>query len=173
MTEEQNPYANVNVQVLKRRECAAVQKCATIPHVGSYTVGQHAHAALELLLLLNPKPNAALIKGVHFLGSPDRWFGELTPFAKDTPVLATARAPVEAEAHKLLQQAWKLKPDDQRWLLAVDGLAYYLWLGDQLAFGNRHVLPAFNDQKARLAKLDMPEQCKLLFSAYQWGRTGA
>lgn len=167
-----NPYAQLNVAVLKHREAAAVQRCHTIPHVGSYSVGQHCHDALSLLFILHPKPSPKLIRALHFHDVAERWVGDMPTLAKRIDVLGKALDIVETKVLAELGHTYGLSKDEQRWLHAIDAVEFMLWCMDQLAMGNRHVEPNFNQVKDSLTKMELPEQVKAFLSASRWGRTG-
>jgi len=125
------------------REGGAVERCHTIPHHGSYTVGQHSYDALSLLLVLHPDPTLALVKAVLWHDVPERWTGDVPANAKwDNHRLAHALAVSEGKVFDALGLGplfEGLSEEECSWLHAVDRLELWLWCQDQLALGNSNV----------------------------------
>jgi 5'-deoxynucleotidase YfbR-like HD superfamily hydrolase len=120
------------------REAGAVERCHTIPHHGSYSVGLHSFNAVNLLLCLHPNPSMDLVKALLWHDAPERWIG-------DTPATALWSSDAFNESylaleHMCLDRAGlliQLTDEDERWLRAIDKLELLLWTFDQLALGNQ------------------------------------
>jgi hypothetical protein len=123
-------------QILAARESAQVERCHTLPHIGSYTVGQHSYGALALLLLLHKSPSLDLIKAVAFHDLPERWLGDI-PAPGKTGAIAKAFQEAEAEIFEKLGLQFALTEDDKYWLKLVDVLDLWFWALEQFDMGNR------------------------------------
>jgi 5'-deoxynucleotidase YfbR-like HD superfamily hydrolase len=129
------------IQVM--REAGAVERCHTLPHHGSYTVGQHCYDALSLLLLLHPDPSLALIKATLWHDFPERWTGDVPAVIKWRDpnlhnALERAEGRILAETFGTLHPWAELSFSDRCWIKAVDALELFLWCGDQLRLGNEN-----------------------------------
>lgn len=123
------------------REAGAVERCHTLPHCGSYTVGQHSFDALSLLLVLHPAPSVALIKAVLWHDVAERWTGDVPAIAKwaDPELAELLEASEERILRKLgVQPPRELPVEDCMWLDAVDKLELWLWAKGQLRMGNQN-----------------------------------
>lgn len=138
------------------REGGHTERCHTLPHHGSYSVGKHQYDALSLLLILHPNPSGHLIRAVLWHDVAERWVGDMPAPAKwFNPAL---RQELEvAEGHvddKLGLINWgALSDDDRQWLDEVDRLEVMLWALDQEGMGNRNaahfakvIIDYFNDK---------------------------
>lgn len=126
-----SPYLTITAV----RESAQVERCHTIPHIGSYSVGQHCYGALSLLLLLHDNPSLALIKAVAFHDVPERWSGDV-PSPGKTCAIAEAFSIAEDEILEKLGLRFDLLKNEARWLKLVDVLDLWLWEIEQRALGN-------------------------------------
>jgi len=123
------------------REAGAVERCHTLPHCGSYTVGQHSFDALSLLLVLHPDPTVDLIKAVLWHDVAERWTGDVPAVAKwDDPELGRLLDQLEARIFAKLgiPHVVLLSKSDHQWLEAVDKLELWLWAKSQLRMGNEN-----------------------------------
>jgi 5'-deoxynucleotidase YfbR-like HD superfamily hydrolase len=126
---------SLHTQILAARESAQVERCHTLPHIGSYTVGQHCYGALALLLLLHEAPSLNLIKAVAFHDLPERWLGDI-PSPGKLGSLAKSFEEVEAEIFEKLGFKFDLADDDKYWLKLVDALDLWCWAKEQQMLGN-------------------------------------
>jgi 5'-deoxynucleotidase YfbR-like HD superfamily hydrolase len=126
---------NAHTLLLAARESAQVERCHTLPHIGSYSVGQHCYGALALLLLLHKSPSLDLIKAVAFHDLPERWLGDI-PSPGKTGAIAKAFQATEAEIFEKLGLQFDLTDDDKFWLKLVDVLDLWVWTKEQQTLGN-------------------------------------
>lgn len=122
--------------IMAARESAQVERCHTLPHHGSYTVGQHSYGALALLLLLHPSPSLQLIKAVAFHDLPERWTGDIPGPMKIGKV---AEDLWEMEEMILADLGLQFELDDVEalWLKMVDILDLWFWASEQADVGNQ------------------------------------
>ena len=125
-----------HIAIRAARESAQVERCHTIPHIGSYTVGQHCYGALALLLLLHENPSIDLIKAVAFHDLPERWLGDI-PGPGKTGAIADAFADAESAIFTKLGMLFHLTDEDRFWLKLVDILDLWLWSLEQEVLGSR------------------------------------
>ena len=125
-----------HVAIRAARESAQVERCHTIPHIGSYTVGQHCYGALALLLLLHENPSIGLIKAVAFHDLPERWLGDV-PGPGKNGAIADAFADAESAIFTKLGMLFHLTDEDRFWLKLVDILDLWLWSLEQETLGSR------------------------------------
>lgn len=159
------------------REAAAVERCHTLPHHGSYSLGQHQHGCLMLLLALKPDASRALMVAVSVHDVPERWFGDVPYPAKAAMGFQTKMRLQHAEECVLesLGVRQVLTEEEKIWLEHVDKLELFLWTTDQLAMGNRNVEPmrgAIVDWfQAQTAAGYTPPEVRGFFMNHYSGRT--
>ena len=157
--------AEERVKVL--RESAYVERCHTIPHVGSYTIAQHCYGALNLLLVLHPQPSLNLVKAVMWHDAHERYIG-------DTPASALWS---DGEFAKLYDRLAKridracgftieLTAMDRIWLHAVDKIELLLWAKEQLGLGNHNAACICGNLASWFAHNEIPIQCKRIVEKY-------
>ena len=124
------------------REAGSVERCHTIQHHGSYSVGRHSWDAAALLLVLHPSPSVALVRAVLWHDVAERWTGDVPAIAKwDEPKLVQLLVQLEERVFDRLGLAGllsSLSEEDAVWLDAVDKLELWLWANEQLRMGNRN-----------------------------------
>lgn len=122
---------------LALREAATVERCHTVPHHGSYSVGLHVHNMLNLLFLLHPDPPMGLVLAIQYHDVPERWTGDLP-----APVRTRIRdfEKLESAIFDSLGVGYSIDVETGWWLVALDKLELLLWTKDQHAMGNCHVL---------------------------------
>lgn len=161
-------------RVMLLRECSAVERCHTLPHVGSYSVGKHSYDAAMLLLQLHPGPSLTLVRAVLEHDLTERWLGDVPRTILDLePDLYQMHnsANIRVARRAGFDSLFELKTDDWDWLRAVDTLEFILWCDDQLALGNRHVEKARSRAYTFLEKSPkIPEVTKFL-EEHEWNRT--
>lgn len=154
-------------RVLFFREGGHVERAHTIPKVGSYPVGLHSFNMANLLLLLHPGPSLDLIRAALWHDLHERATGDVpSPTKRFCPELATVESAAQAEFGTGVQ----LDPSDRMWLRAVDVLELYLWVQDQLAFGNRHVENVEASVVDWFAKNEIPEEVRTFLRDFRWRR---
>lgn len=117
-------------------ESAAVERCHTTPHLGSYSNGQHANRMLNMLLVLHPEPSLNLIKAVQWHDVPERWLGDMpSPLKRRIDGIKA----LESDVFTVLGLTYSLTAEESEWLEALDKVELLLWCKDQLAMGNQHV----------------------------------
>lgn len=168
----QEKYGPLNTSIRNYREASATRKFHAIAG-HDYTVGQHAHAALQLLFALHPEPGVSLVKSTLALGMASRWIGDKTPQSGLLLNLAQMRAMAEKKILEELQQVYTLTDDEQEWLAGVDLTAVYLWCQDQMMVGNQNVRTLYRMVEDELkGRSKLPEQIKAFLSVSDWKRVG-
>lgn len=167
--------ASIITRIRAAREGGHVERCHTVPHLGSYSVGKHSFDAVSLLLLLHPEPGPSvnLIKGVLWHDVGERWVGDSPSPAKwFNPAFGEAYEAAEKEA--LLRSGFyiELTPRETDWLKAVDRLELLLWALDQVAIGNKNVtgmIENLHDYFSR-ERNSIPTPVLQVIASYFWKR---
>ena len=166
---------DLTLRILKIREGAAVQRCHTIPHHGSYSNGAHQYGCVMLYFHLHPTPHMLTVRAIlaHDLG--ERWVGD-NPAPAKWSMDADLRIELEGLEHRALRslgEMWELGPEEARWLKAVDMLDMWLWCHEQIALGNQYaqiicdrIDKLFNEKPE-----NYPEQVIAFVADYYWTRT--
>ncbi len=161
-------------RIIALREASNVERCHTVPHSGSYSVGKHSYDATCLLLVLHPNPSAALLRAVLLHDSGERWVGDLPAPAKwDNGQLGILHAAIEqrALAHAGISSP-ELSEEEINWLNGVDRFELWLWCHDQLHLGNQNVWPMKKrlDQHITDTWNTIPDPLRRLFFNFGWER---
>lgn len=152
------------------REAGAVERCHTLPHCGSYTVGQHSFDAVSLLLVLHPNPSLDLIKAVLWHDVAERWTGDVPAVAKwDDPELSRLLVALEERVFQKLgvQSPNNLSEQDHQWLEAVDKLELWLWAKGQLRMGNQNAAIVFRNLEPWFERTEVPPAVLQLMCNYE------
>ena len=154
------------------REAGYVERCHTLPHIGSYNIAQHSYGALNLLLVLHPKPSIKLIKAVMWHDAHERFVG-------DTPATALWSDGEFARRYQRIgervDRAYgldiKLSPEERCWLQAVDKIDLLLWAKEQLGMGNHNAAAVCGSLVSWFSHNEVPLPCKHLVENYDVVRT--
>lgn len=127
------------------REAGLVERCHTIPHHGSYALGQHSWGVAVLLNIFWPeRPDLTVFSLFHDM--PERWTGDSpAQFIRATPLLATALKTKDREIASGLNIPCEhdLEPEDFAKFKACDRLEFWLWCEEQASMGNKQVFNAW------------------------------
>ncbi len=152
------------------REAGEVTRCHTTPHHGRVTLAQHCYHMLCLLFVLHPEPPPKLVQAIMWHDAPERWLGDMPGPAKSTMGVEYLEA--EQGILRMLGVDYSLNEKELWWLHTLDRIELLMWVKDQVALGNQHVL-------GMLAKLtewfmaheaDMPEECWHFINSHEWLR---
>jgi hypothetical protein len=149
------------------REAGYVERCHTLPHVGSYNIAQHCYGALNILLLTHPKPSVSLIKAVMWHDAHERFLG-------DTPATALwadgefARLydRLGARIDRACGFEQKLTVADRMWLRAVDKMDLLFWAQEQLGMGNHNAAAVCGSLASWFSHNEIPLPCKEMIENY-------
>jgi hypothetical protein len=162
----------MSVLVQRLREASHVERSHTMPHHGSYTVGQHSFDMLTLLLMLYPDCRRELMLAVMFHDVAERWTGDVPHTAKESDGEFGKRlAIVEARVMKALGLVIDLTEMERFWLKGLDVVEYLLWCKDQLAMGNQNVMASFGATMSWLQHNKIPVPLAQFVGEHQWTRT--
>jgi 5'-deoxynucleotidase YfbR-like HD superfamily hydrolase len=155
------------------RECSDVERCHTLPHHGSYSVGKHSYDAVMLLFTLYPgEPSMALVKAMlsHDLG--ERWCGDIPAPAKWSDGEYAKRS-AALERRCLIHIGWDIPLDaeDQRWLSAIDKVELYLWAQNQIRMGFAVAGSVVGNLLSWFKHADLPPEVHTFLTNHNWQRT--
>lgn len=162
-------------KILALREGGQVQRCHTLPHIGSYTVGQHSFDAVNLLLTLHPDPSLKLVKAVLWHDMAERWVGDTpAPVLRSNPEFKRLYEELEQKALERLDlNLGDLTEDELAWLKAVDRLEFVHWCFTQLSMGNQFVGVALGNAFKMLDEMEnIPEPARLHLEELREGDYG-
>lgn len=165
-------------KLIEAREGGAVERCHTLPHIGSYNNAQHQWGAAMLYLQL--RGDTAQFKTVkaimvHDLG--ERWVGDIPAPSKWSMSNKTALEISSMEDRCLchLGVHEELDEDETKWLKAVDLLDLFLWANNQLNTGNRACQQLIDNIAAHLNRpeiqKEIPPAVMEVYTDYRWQRT--
>lgn len=156
------------------REASHVTRCHTIPHHGTYTVGQHSFDMLTLLFLLYPggAPSLALVKAVVYHDFAERWTGDVPAAAKLSDGNLAKRIDLtEQKVLRTIGAHVEIEPEDRVWLNALDKLELYLWATDQIHLGNSNLQPLIADLREFFCTVPTPVAVVRFVEGHIWTRT--
>lgn len=161
-----------NQKVKVFREAALVRRMHCVPMHTDYTVGQHSHGALDLLLLLHPRPSLALIKAVQWHDKHERFVGDVPATAKRAHrPLGNALGHLEREINEFLgvqDTLDSLELDEKLWLQAVDLLDLMLTCEEEMQLGNSNAATTYNTVRGYLAEgMRLPEPVRRFLIRHQ------
>tara|TARA_R110000772_G_scaffold261160_1_gene379476 strand:+ start:64 stop:555 length:492 start_codon:yes stop_codon:yes gene_type:complete len=120
---------------LKRwREGAQVERCHTVKHIGTYSVGEHSHGVALIILALHPRPSHALLRAAILHDLHEVHTGDIPAFAKTREIKMREQA-IDAQ----IGTDVRLEESELRWLRGADLLECLLWAREQRQMGNRNV----------------------------------
>jgi 5'-deoxynucleotidase YfbR-like HD superfamily hydrolase len=126
--------------VQEYRTATKVERCHTIPHHGSYSIGQHSADALALLFAIKPTVSANLCKAMLMHDFAEQYLGDLPATAKwENPKLKQVYEEAEEQALKSLCGDFDLTEEEAIWLRWADILEFFFWCLDQQRLGNMNV----------------------------------
>ena len=114
-----------SAKLVAQREGGMVRRCHSAPYViGTQDNAQHTFNMLILAYGLHPNPSPELIKAITFHDLHERYAGDLPATAKRmNPRLRTEyEAVCKSIDLKIGTTVAIVRPDEQRWLKALDGL---------------------------------------------------
>lgn len=162
----------MTVIVQRLREASKVERSHTMPHHGSYTVGQHSFDMLTLLIALYPDCRKELMLAVMFHDFAERWTGDIPYPAKQSDgEFGKKLAQIEARVMKALGLDVKLDEMERFWLKGLDVVEYLLWAKEQLALGNQNVQTSIAATLHWLQHNKMPTPLANFVSNHHWTRT--
>jgi 5'-deoxynucleotidase YfbR-like HD superfamily hydrolase len=162
-------------QIAQARLGLRTERCHTIPHHGSYTVGHHVAGCLLLAFYLYPESFEKL--AVHILAHdlPEVFVGDI-PSTTKRYANAGFRDTVKQIEDNILEDLGLPKQKNmelalQNMLKAVDLLDFILWAHDQVKMGNSMAIDALTetvqqvqDDPALMVGAALPFFCDLLKS---------
>jgi 5'-deoxynucleotidase YfbR-like HD superfamily hydrolase len=161
--------------IIMIREGAAVERCHTLPHHGSYSNGAHQYGCAMLYLELHPAPSLYTLRAIltHDLG--ERWVGDNPAPAKWSmpKELRAALAGLEDQCLEAMSLKYDLTENEAKWLKAVDCLDLWLWGHEQVAMGNRNAQVVIDnlDKYFALKPEMLPRPVEAFLLNYKWTRT--
>lgn len=134
-------HQNVLDRIKFLRESALVERCHTLPHHGSYSLGQHCYGMLILLLDLHPSPTVELMKAISYHDAHERLLGDIpaTAFWTLSPEFRNLYDEAVEKVGERYALTCSLTPGEIVWLQALDKLDLYLWAKEQQQSGDRRV----------------------------------
>lgn len=162
----------LTVLVQRLREASRVERSHTMPHHGSYTVGQHSFDMLTLLIALYPDCRKELMLAVMFHDLTERWTGDIPHPAKHSDGEFGKRiAQIEARLTKKLGWDVQLTDLERHWLKGLDCVEYLLWAKEQIAMGNQNATTALAKTAVWLKYNRIPEELADFVEHHVWTRT--
>lgn len=164
-------------RIIAAREAGNVERCHTMPHLGSYSNAKHQWGCAILYLQLHPDPRMETLTAIltHDLG--ERWVGDI-PAPTKWALSHDAMGQVDSLEASCLRRlcfvpAELLPPEERAWWKAVDLLDLWLWCHEQLNMGNMAASRIIDNvaihMKDHMDKLPLPVQ--EVFQKYRWERT--
>ena len=157
------------------RESSRVERFHTMPHHGSYTLGQHQYDMAMLLLVLKPDASKQLLVAVLTHDVGERWVGDVPATTKRLdPELAKRLEALEARCLKrmqLLDYHLALSEVERTWLQTLDRVELLLWSKDQAAMGNYAAVPVVKRLCAWLSEHKIPAEVASFLKDHSWERT--
>ena len=158
--------------VQRMREASRVERSHTMPHHGSYSVGQHSFDMLTLLISLYPDCSKELMVAVMFHDLAERWTGDIPQPAKlSDGEFGKRLAQVEARVSKRLGWTVQLDEQDRFWLVGLDVVEYHLWAKEQIAMGNQNAQTALARTVVWLQNNRIPTELADFVDEHVWTRT--
>lgn len=128
------------------RESGQVQRLHTCPHIGDASVASHCFNAVSMLYVLNPAPSHNLVRALLWHDSAERWVGDVPGCTKVRyPELKALLDKIEDDYLERMRLTYQLSDDEAWWLKEMDMLELLLYTQDQMALGNRHIIPTYDD----------------------------
>lgn len=168
------PQEDKLTRVYRAREGGHVERCHTVPHVGTYKVSEHTAQMLFLLDVLYPSATLRLWRAVLHHDLSEAITGDVPGgVGKVDPELRK----VYEEATEVISEefGWgdeDLTDHERRWLAALDKLELYLWCHDQANLGNDHAAPImeFLEQWFFDRRNELPQNVRKFLAKYEWRR---
>lgn len=158
--------------IQRLREASRVERAHTMPHHGTYSVGQHSFDMLTLLVCLYPDCRREMMLAVMFHDLSERWTGDIPSPAKQSDGEFGKRlAMVEAKVTKALGLDVKLTEMERYWLKGLDVVEYLLWAKEQIAMGNQNVIASIAKTVTWLQTNKIPKELADFINAHVWLRT--
>lgn len=178
MAEKEGEVSDLVTNSLRAREGAAVERCHTTPHHGSYSVGSHSFGMLLLLRDLYPvAPPCALTWAIVQHDLAERWTGDLPGCVGGPwPRLKNEMNKATEEVESVIDPSGTMTSvtsEELKWLKALDKLELFLWCEDQVALGNRHVefMHKWLDNYFAAEAHAMPLEVSKFYRSFCWRRT--
>ena len=132
------------------REGGWTERMHTVPHHGTYQVGLHSWQVAMIIIALHPDPSAALIKACLAHDMPERWVGDTPHTVKKifNPALGRELHTTEEVFLDELGLAFSLTEEEKKWLAFGDMFEFVMWCDEQMAMGNRLVIPSWRNATA-------------------------
>lgn len=134
------------------REAGQVQRCHSLPSIGSYDNAQHSFNMAVLLRILKPDFSANLLWAIlaHDLG--ERAVGDIPHQTKKassefSDYITCLENEVLAGANL---QAEPLTDEEHKWLKGLDVLEFYFWISEQCSMGNKRLFKEKHKVEERL-----------------------
>lgn len=122
------------------REAGQVQRCHTVPTLGSYDIAQHSFNMVCMLRVLYPGCDVHLIWAIIAHDLPERTTGDIPTPAKWAGVVD--RKKLDEFEETILEDIGFTHPDlskeENRIFKGLDMLELFLWTKDQENLGNRN-----------------------------------
>lgn len=157
---------NLLNNIIKTRCGGAVERCHTIPHIGSYSNGKHSWGVAMLMLQLFPKDFPRLAAHCLTHDVAEAWTGDIP-----APVLwaiGSIKMAMNILENDLLEDAGcprldELSAEDHKKLKACDSLELFFWCIDQINFGNQNVWDCYRALSEHFIDNPMPLPAQDLF----------
>lgn len=163
---------HVNILVQRLREASKVERSHTMPHHGSYTIGQHSFDMLTLLVSLYPDCRRELMLAVMFHDIAERWTGDIPSPAKFSDGEFGKRlAQIEQRVLRRLGLVINLDEMERFWLKGLDVVEYVLWAKEQLSMGNQNVHASLVNSLRWLSNNRIPTPLAEFIQGHSWIRT--
>lgn len=164
--------SNPNFAITLLREAGRVERCAHMPHHGSYTNGQHAYDMQTLVLMLWPEVTRALMIAIVAHNVHERYTGNIPEaFRRSDGEFAKRLAVVEAKVMKRIGTAVTLTEQESCWLRGLDHAVQFMWATEQIALGNKNAAALLGQTGAWFKINAIPIPLKEFIETYQWTRT--
>lgn len=160
--------------VIMLREASKVERSHTMPHHGSYTIGQHSYDMLTLAYVLVPADELTknLMLGITFHDTAERWTGDMPNPAKyQDGEFARRLEQLETRIARKLGFHIQLTPQETKWLVVLDKLELLLWAHEQIAMGNRSAAAVIGNLASWFMHNKVPEHVAEFIRTYEWTRT--
>lgn len=152
--------------IIQSRCGGRVERCHTIPHLGSYSNASHSWGVAMLMYYLWPDDFSRLAIYCLSHDIPEAWVGDIpAPVMWALPELKKALGAIEEDlAHEVgIPCETDLSPDDFAKLKACDRLELYIWCKEQWMLGNRYVADCMKALEDYFSKNPLPQPAKELY----------
>lgn len=163
---------DTNKLVIMLREASKVERYHTLPHHGSYTVGQHSFDMMSLAWVLMPVVTRNVMLAIMFHDLPERWTGDIPgPLKESDGEFGKRLAQLEARIEASLGLKVELTEDERMWVKVLDKVECFLWCHDQINMGNQNAVAGIGSLASWFMHNRVPKSVEEFLKGFKWTRT--